>query len=86
MRIWFKKVRDDLKLTQAEIAKKVGVTRQFISMIESEVASPHPDTAKIIAEKLNFKKYGYDWTMFYSSNDQVEERKKSNSYRKASAK
>jgi len=72
LRIWFKKVRDDLYLTQAEIAKKVGVTRQFIGMIESGVASPHPDTAKIIAEKLNFKKYGYDWTKFYSGIDQDE--------------
>jgi transcriptional regulator with XRE-family HTH domain len=84
LRIWFKKIRDDLNLTQAEIAKKVGVTRQFIGMIELGVASPHPDTAKIIAKSLNFKKYGYDWTKFYSSNEQDDVKKDSQSISEAS--
>jgi transcriptional regulator with XRE-family HTH domain len=84
LRIWFKKIRDDLNLTQVEIAKKVGVTRQYIGMIESGVASPHPDTAKIIAKSLNFKKYGYDWTEFYASSEQGDVKKESQSISKAS--
>lgn len=73
MRSWFRKIRDDLRLTQAEVANKVGVTRQFIGMIESGAATPHPDTAKLIANSLDFKNYGYDWTKFYTKSESISD-------------
>ncbi|WES33012.1 helix-turn-helix transcriptional regulator [Ruminiclostridium papyrosolvens DSM 2782] len=72
LRNWLRKIRDELNLTQAEVAKRVGVTRQFIGMIESGAATPHPETAKIIATSLDLEKYGFDWTKFYSLTDQKE--------------
>lgn len=86
MRSWFRKVRDELNLTQAQVANEVGVTRQFIGMIESGTATPHPDTAKRIAIALNFNKYGYDWTNFYSTSDSQKDNEECKAYRTASAK
>ena len=60
MRLWFKEAREKKKMTQQEIANKIGVTRQFIGMIENGRATPRPEKAKIIANLLEF-----DWTMFY---------------------
>jgi DNA-binding XRE family transcriptional regulator len=69
LRNWLKNIRYELELTHAAIAKEVGVSRQYIGMIETGVATPHPDTAKLISKALNFEKYGFDWTKFYTSND-----------------
>lgn len=69
MRVWFKKIREYQKLTHADISGKVGVSRQYIGMIEAGVATPHPDTAKVIAEKMHFEEYDVDWTSFYSTED-----------------
>lgn len=62
MRLWFKEIRETKGLTQEKIAKQVGVTRQFIGMIENGTANPHPETAKALADVLNF-----DWTLFFSN-------------------
>jgi transcriptional regulator with XRE-family HTH domain len=60
LRMWFKKIRESKGLTQSKIAEHVGVTRQFIGMIENGTANPHPETAKAIADLLEF-----DWTEFF---------------------
>ncbi len=62
MRKWFKEVREKAGMTQEKIAQEVGVTRQFIGMIENDCANPCPDKAKAIAELL-----GFEWTLFYEN-------------------
>ena len=61
MRQWLVNARMGKNLTQQELADKVGITRQFIGILENELtATPHPNTAKKIAEVL-----GFDWTKFF---------------------
>lgn len=62
LRLWFKEIRESKGLTQEKIAKQVGVTRQFIGMIENGTANPHPETAKALADLLEF-----DWTLFFNN-------------------
>lgn len=67
MRDWLKQLRNELGMTQDDVAKKVGVTRQMIGMIENGEANPHVQTAMKIAETLDFKKNGCDWTRFFEN-------------------
>ena len=55
--------REQKKITQQELANKVGVTRQMISAIEKG-ARPSVKTAQKIANALSF-----DWTRFYEEKD-----------------
>ncbi|MFP3728020.1 helix-turn-helix transcriptional regulator [Priestia filamentosa] len=48
-----KELRKELKLTQAELGKKVKVTRQTISFIEKGVYDPSVTLAIKISEALN---------------------------------
>lgn len=72
MRRWLKKVRITEKLTCKEVADKCDFSPEFFSMIEKGSRRPSPDVAKKISKALNFKKYGYDWTKFYSPSDKEE--------------
>lgn len=56
-----KKIRVDQGMTQEQLANKVGVVRTTISNIECGLTLPSVQTAKLIAEILNF-----NWTDFYS--------------------
>lgn len=58
--MWFKEEREKYGMTQGKIAKEIGVTRQFIGMIENGSANPSPKKAKSIASLL-----GFEWTRFF---------------------
>lgn len=60
MREWLIELRKQKKLSQQELADKVGVTRQMISAIENGDATPSVPKAQIIGELL-----GCEWTKFY---------------------
>lgn len=57
--------REQEGITQTELANKVGVTRQAISLFELKVNKPSVAIAKKIGEVLHF-----DWTQFYEDNCQ----------------
>lgn len=53
MIIMIKELRKELELTQAELAKKVGVSRQTLNAIENGRYGPTLDMAYKITEILN---------------------------------
>ena len=53
MLIMIKKLRNELELTQADLAKKIGVSRQTMNAIENGRYSPTLDVAYKITEVLN---------------------------------
>lgn len=55
-----KQKRINKGMTQEQLAKKVGVVRTNISNIECGYTRPSVDTAKLIADVLEF-----DWTEFF---------------------
>jgi transcriptional regulator with XRE-family HTH domain len=60
MRDWLIKLRKKKGLTQVEVAEKAGISQPSLCDIERGVTSPRPDTAKKIAEVLDFP-----WTKFF---------------------
>lgn len=52
--------RQAKKMTQLEIARKVGITESFYCFIENKKKRPSVETAKKIAKVLDF-----DWTEFF---------------------
>lgn len=60
MRSWLVAIRKQRGLTQVEVAEKVGISQPSLCDIERGVTSPRPDTAKKIAEVLDFP-----WTKFF---------------------
>jgi XRE family transcriptional regulator, master regulator for biofilm formation len=51
-----KKLREDKGLTQVQLAKKTGVTQEYIAMIESGVRkNPTIDVLKRLAKSLDVK-------------------------------
>lgn len=52
--------REFHKMTQGELAEKVGVSRQAISHVECAITRPTVENAKKLAEIL-----GFHWTEFY---------------------
>ena len=65
MRNWLKEIRESKRMTQEEVGKAIGFTRQYYNMIETGIrGEPLPvDTAKKIATTLDF-----DWKLFYPDN------------------
>ena len=63
MRYWLKKIREQMGLTQEQLAEKIGISQNYYSWIESGERRPSPDTAKKIAVVMNF-----DWVLFFESN------------------
>ena len=61
-----RELRETNGMSQEILAQKVGVTRQYIGMLENEVATPSVDVAKKIAKEL-----GFEWTRFYEDNPNV---------------
>lgn len=57
-RDWLIKARDSA--THEEIANRVGIKRQYYSMIENGSRTPSVGVAKKIAAAL-----GFDWTIFF---------------------
>lgn len=86
MREWLRKIRANEELTCKEVAERCSFSPEFFTMIEKGHRRPSPDTAKRIAIALNFNKYGYDWTNFYSTSDSQKDNEECKAYRTASAK
>lgn len=64
MRKWMVEARDQKKLTQQQVAEKIGVTRQLISAIENGTASPGVPVAQAIGEILEVP-----WVQFYEKKE-----------------
>lgn len=57
-----KEEREKKNLTQQGLADLVGVTRQFLGMIENGNSKPSVQTAKKIAKEL-----GFNWVKFFEN-------------------
>jgi transcriptional regulator with XRE-family HTH domain len=62
MREWLKQIRHQQSLTQAQVAQKIGISREYYTRIENGSRRCPPQTAKTIANVL-----GFDWTKFYEA-------------------
>lgn len=62
MRKWLRKYREENGLTQETLSKKIGISRQMVGHLETGKANPSVETAKAIADVLNF-----DWTLFFEN-------------------
>lgn len=60
IRFWLSSIRVTSGLTHEEIAKIVGVKRQYYSMIENGSRTPSVKVAQKIADVLNF-----EWILFF---------------------
>ena len=59
-RKWLNSIRESKNMTHESVAKKSGISRAYYTRIENGEYNVPVDTAKKIAEALEF-----DWTMFY---------------------
>lgn len=59
-----KEKRIEKRLTQQQLADKIGVDRTLVSKIECGASSPSVTVAKKIASVL-----GFDWTRFFDDDD-----------------
>ena len=59
-REWFRDLRKTSGYTQETLAQKIGVKRQFISMIENDLAKPSVANAKLLGKTL-----GFEWTRLF---------------------
>jgi transcriptional regulator with XRE-family HTH domain len=59
MRDWFRKIREDKKMTQEEFAKLIGHSQKLVSKIEVG-GDIKVSTAKEIAKELDIK-----WYLFF---------------------
>ncbi|SEH77718.1 putative transcriptional regulator [Halobacillus karajensis] len=53
--------RKELKLTQEEVAQKLGISRQYYNLIENNKKKPSVTLAKQLSNIL-----GVDWTIFFT--------------------
>lgn len=60
IRIWLKELRERKGLNQQQLAESVGVSREYITMIESGQRNPSVNLAKKIAIFFNI-----EWTLFF---------------------
>ncbi|REJ29256.1 helix-turn-helix transcriptional regulator [Caldibacillus debilis] len=66
MRMWLKQKREELGLTQEQVAASAKIARTTYAMIEQNQRDPSVNVAKRIAKTLNF-----EWTLFFE--DQLHE-------------
>lgn len=55
-----KKIRENKKMTQQEVADKSEIERSYYTMIENGNRKPSVEVAKRIAKTMNF-----NWTIFF---------------------
>ncbi|WP_081904102.1 helix-turn-helix transcriptional regulator [Brevibacillus thermoruber] len=60
MRCWLVIKRNELGLTQEEVAKKAAIARTTYAMIEQDNRTPSVNVAKRLSKVL-----GVDWTLFF---------------------
>lgn len=67
MRDWLREIRKSEGFSSCEeAAAKIGcISASHYTSIENGTRSPHPETAKQIADALNFSRYEIDWTRFF---------------------
>lgn len=63
---WLKKIRENSKLTQEQLADLAGIDRSMISKLETGCAIPSPKTAQSIANIL-----GFNWTRFFEPDQEA---------------
>ena len=56
-----KVIREEMKMTQQQLADEIGKDRSLIAKIESGATLPSVETAKAIGNVLSF-----DWTIFFN--------------------
>lgn len=61
---WLKRKRLEKCMSLEAVASKCGITRQALWLIESKERTPSVETAKRIANVLEF-----NWTRFYEEDD-----------------
>lgn len=61
MRKWLKTLRHNKSMTQSQVAENAGISRAYYSEIENNIKNPSVETAKRIADILNF-----NWTFFFT--------------------
>ena len=61
MNDWMAQTRIKKNLSQQALSEKVGVSREYISMIENGERTPSVDVAKKIAQEL-----GVSWVIFFN--------------------
>lgn len=62
---WLKEIRFNADKTQAEVANASGISLQMYWMIENGKRTPSVETAKKIANELNF-----NWTQFFEEGNE----------------
>lgn len=62
MQFCLKDIREAMNLTQEQLAKKIGISQNYYSLLENGERRPSPNTAKKIAKVM-----GFDWTSFYNN-------------------
>lgn len=67
LRQWLNDLRKNKKFTMLEVANLAIISESYYSLIENGARAPSVETAKKIAEVLNF-----DWTRFYDTDPQVK--------------
>lgn len=65
-----KKIRKERKLTQSELAKRMGISRSYLSDIENNRKNPSKRTLDSLAEKLDVS-FIYLTTLEYNQNDRL---------------
>ena len=61
IREWLREIREAEKKSQRECAEAIGVTTTAYCNYETGFRKPRTETAKKIADALNFEKYGLTW-------------------------
>lgn len=64
MREWLIQKRKRALLTQADVARRSGISQPSYNAIEQGKTDPKPETAKKISAVLEF-----EWTRFYEEDD-----------------
>lgn len=59
-RQWLVEKREDKKMSQDAVAKKLGVSRPYYGLIENGMRNPSVGLSKKIA-----KVFGFKWTIFF---------------------
>lgn len=60
MRKWLVEKRKNVNIKQNQLAKQVGITREYYSMIENDRRNPSVDVAKKLGKIM-----GFEWTIFF---------------------
>lgn len=61
-RTWLKEIREKNGINQQQLAEIVGISREYITMIENGQRTPSVNVAKKIAEIFDI-----EWTIFFEN-------------------